>query len=166
VFEIKRIVPGSNFDLKNINELLAQQSPGDKRGLEADEVQEALANPFFHFFVATESGSEEYVGMATIFFQRNLARWIAEIHDVVVDKERRGHGFGEALVKKLLETAHAFSKARNVKLKLYLTSRPSRTAANSLYEKLGFVLVAGSHGAWGTNLYKIIVEPTGFRGLP
>ena len=103
--------------------------------------------------------------MATVFFQRNLARWIAEIHDVVVDKEQRRRGIGELLTKRLMDTALEFSKERNIKIKLYLTSRPSRIAANTLYKKLGFVLVSKSFGGWGTNLYKIIVEPTGFRGL-
>lgn len=170
MLDIRRIVPDKPFDEKEINRLLAQQSPGTiQRTIEDGELREALSNPLFFMFVAVErdeASIKRYLGMATIFFQRNIARWIAEIHDVVVDEAFRGHKIGEALTKKLMETAHEFSKERNIKLKLFLTSRPSRVAANSLYQKLGFVLVSQSYGPWGTNLYKIIVEPQGFRGLP
>lgn len=99
------------------------------------------------------------VGMATIFFQRNIARYIAEVHDVVVDECYRGKGIGDALVRHTLACAHAFAQEHGEKIKLYLTSRPSRVAANALYRNLGFVLVARADGDWGTNLYKIMIRP-------
>ena len=166
---IERITTEMKFDAQSINCLLAQQSPGEtQREISEEELRESLNNPLFYLFTAVDTESNapyKYVGMATVFFQRNLARWIAEIHDVVVDKEQRRRGIGELLTKRLMDTALEFSKERNIKIKLYLTSRPSRIAANTLYKKLGFVLVSKSFGGWGTNLYKIIVEPTGFRGL-
>jgi len=97
--------------------------------------------------------------MASIFFQKNLGRWIAEIHDVVVDKEYRGRGLGEKITLVLIEDAKKFAKTKNVKIKLYLTSRPSRIAANKLYKKLGFELVAEAHGEHGKNLYKMTIAP-------
>lgn len=165
--EVKRVIT-TDVDIDKFNRLLIQQSPGTKkRVVVKDDLKQALRNPLFYLFVASDSGrSDDYVGMATIFFQRNIVRWIGEIHDVVVDEQMRGRGIGEMLTRKLMHTAQEFSAERNVEMKLYLTSRPSRVAANSLYTKLGFVLVAQSHGQWGTNLYKIIAGPTGFRGLP
>lgn len=57
----------------------------------------------------------------------------AHIEDVVVDAAARGHGVGRALIDKALDVATA-AGARTVDL----TSRPSREAANRLYEKAGF----------------------------
>ncbi len=57
----------------------------------------------------------------------------ARIEDVVVDSAARGHGVGTVLIDKALELA-AHAGARTVDL----TSRPSREAANRLYERAGF----------------------------
>ncbi len=56
------------------------------------------------------------------------------IEDVVVDEAARGRGVGEALNRFTIELAH--SKGART---LDLTSRPSREAANRLYQRLGFV---------------------------
>jgi ribosomal protein S18 acetylase RimI-like enzyme len=66
----------------------------------------------------------------------------AWIEDVVVDEAARGRGVGEALSQAALERARA-AGARTVDL----TSRPSREAANRLYQRLGFV-------ARDTNVYR------------
>jgi GNAT superfamily N-acetyltransferase len=169
MIKILRVTPLTiaDFSIEHINRLLFQQSPNSKeRIVIKNDLAEALVNPFFYFFIMTDSERpDRYIGMASIFFQRNLARWIGEIHDVVVDERERGRGLGEKLVKELMETARKFCAEREIEMKLFLTSRPSRIAANNLYAKLGFVLVAKSHGSWGTNLYKIIAGPAGFRGL-
>jgi ribosomal protein S18 acetylase RimI-like enzyme len=57
----------------------------------------------------------------------------AWIEDVVVDGSARGHGVGAALTTEAVRLARA-AGARTVDL----TSRPSRAAANRLYERLGF----------------------------
>jgi ribosomal protein S18 acetylase RimI-like enzyme len=57
----------------------------------------------------------------------------ARIEDVVVDESARGQGIAAAL------TAHAVELARTAGARtIDLTSRPSRQAANRLYERLGF----------------------------
>lgn len=58
----------------------------------------------------------------------------AWIEDMVVDGEARGKGVGEALNREALALAERLG-ARTVDL----TSRPSREAANRLYQRLGFV---------------------------
>ena len=58
----------------------------------------------------------------------------AWIEDVVVDESARGHGVGEALNRRALDHA----RARGA-ITVELTSRPSREAANRLYQRLGFV---------------------------
>lgn len=142
------------------NRLLPQLSPGKE--ITELEFREALENPNFFILVAeddTKTYPEKFVGMATIFFQRNLTRWIAEIHDVVVDRDCRGLGIRQQLTEKLLAEARSFAQAKQTKIKLYLTSRPSREAANQLYRNMGFTLVARTEGVWGTNLYKMIITP-------
>lgn len=57
----------------------------------------------------------------------------AWIEDVVVDEAARGSGVGAALTREAVQLARA-TGARTVDL----TSRPSRAAANRLYERLGF----------------------------
>ncbi|WP_329117532.1 GNAT family N-acetyltransferase [Streptomyces sp. NBC_01465] len=57
----------------------------------------------------------------------------AHIEDVVVDSAARGHGVGKVLIDRALALA-ADAGARTVDL----TSRPSREAANRLYERAGF----------------------------
>ncbi len=58
----------------------------------------------------------------------------AWIEDVVVDGDARGKGVGQLLNERALKIAAA-AGARTVDL----TSRPSREAANRLYQRLGFV---------------------------
>jgi ribosomal protein S18 acetylase RimI-like enzyme len=58
----------------------------------------------------------------------------ARIEDVVVDDVARGHGVAGLLMREAVRLARE-AGARTVAL----TSRPDRTAANRLYERLGFV---------------------------
>jgi ribosomal protein S18 acetylase RimI-like enzyme len=58
----------------------------------------------------------------------------AWIEDVVVDASVRGKGVGEALNQKALELAR-----NDGAVTVDLTSRPSREAANRLYQRIGFV---------------------------
>ena len=92
MFVIRRLRAHDPISVDGINALLRQQSPGAvERSIEDAELRtEVLSNQNFHLLVAeSEHG---YIGMASMFFQRNLARWMAEIHDVVVLEEHRGKG--------------------------------------------------------------------------
>ena len=67
----------------------------------------------------------------------------AWIEDVVVDESGRGRGVGEALSKYALNLA----KSEGAKT-VDLTSRPTREAANRLYQRIGFT-------SRETNVYRI-----------
>jgi ribosomal protein S18 acetylase RimI-like enzyme len=84
------------------------------------------------------------VGMLSLVVFRIPTGTRALIEDVVVDREHRGRGIGEALTRHAIELACA-SSARTIDL----TSRPERVAANALYRKLGFVQRE-------TNVYRLI----------
>jgi ribosomal protein S18 acetylase RimI-like enzyme len=78
---------------------------------------------------------EQPVGMLTLVMfpiPTGLRAWI---EDVVVDESARGQGIGGALTQEAIRLAQAVG-VRTVDL----TSRPSRVAANRLYERLGFEL--------------------------
>lgn len=70
--------------------------------------------------------------LATFTIPTGLRAWV---EDVVVDGEARGHGAGQALVEAAVEHAASLG-ARTVDL----TSRPTREAANRLYQRAGFQL--------------------------
>ena len=73
------------------------------------------------------------VGCLTLAFFRIPTGLKAWIEDVVVDDAARGHGVGAALNRAALDEAQRRG-AKDVNL----TSRPSREAANRLYQRLGF----------------------------
>ncbi len=98
----------------------------------AVELEEIVSSPATVLFLARVD--DEIVGSLTLALFRIPTGLRAWIEDVVVDGEARGKGVGEALNQAAL--AHARSVgARTVDL----TSRPSREAANRLYQRIGFV---------------------------
>ena len=84
----------------------------------------------------------QIVGLLTLAVFRIPTAVRAWIEDVVVDSSARGHGVGEALNLAAINEA----KRRGAKT-VDLTSRPSREAANRLYQRIGFV-------ARDTNVYR------------
>jgi ribosomal protein S18 acetylase RimI-like enzyme len=84
----------------------------------------------------------QIVGLLTLAVFRIPTAVRAWIEDVVVDSSARGHGVGEALNM----AAIAEAKRRGAKT-VDLTSRPSREAANRLYQRIGFI-------ARDTNVYR------------
>jgi len=91
-----------------------------------------------------ESGA--ILGSLTLVLFRIPTGVRAWIEDVVVDESARGQGVGEALNREALRVA-----ADAGALTVDLTSRPSREAANRLYQRLGFK-------QRDTNIYRIELE--------
>ena len=103
---------------------------------------------------------DNLAGTATIFFQRRLEGTLAEIHSVVVDNNYRGQGIGDLLTKAMIDAAKDYAARTGGKVTIYLTSNPKRVAANALYQKHGFELVATATSTLnGTNLYKLVITP-------
>lgn len=97
------------------------------------ELGEMVAAPGTHVLVAVD-GAGTIVGSLTLVIFRIPTGLRAWIEDVVVDEAGRGQGVGEALNGFALDLARA-EGCKTVDL----TSRPSREAANRLYQRLGFV---------------------------
>ena len=129
--------------LEGINRLLPQLSssapplalPDLERLIKADSVT---------LLMARSDGS--LVGTLTLVefpIPTGIRAWI---EDVIVDDRARGHGVGSALTLAAIDLARSRG-ARTIDL----TSRPSRVAANALYQKLGFELRE-------TNVYRFQIE--------
>ncbi len=118
-----------------IPQLSSSNPPPSKEELQAIASSEASV-----LLVAEEDG---YVyGSLTLVLFRIPTGVRAWIEDVVVDSEARGKGVGQSLNEEALNRARAAGAST-----VDLTSRPSREAANRLYQRLGFK-------ARETNIYR------------
>jgi len=115
---------------------LSQSSPPP----DAAQIALLVADPGSVVFVARLEGT--IVGTLTLVLYLIPTGLKAWIEDVVVDGSARGHGVGDALNRAALSEA----RARGAKA-VSLTSRPSREAANRLYQRIGFT-------ARETNVYR------------
>ena len=110
-----------------IPQLSSSNPPPSRSQLEA-----LVASGASSLFIARVDGV--IVGSLTLATFRIPTGVRAWIEDVVVDESARGHGVGEALNRAALDRARAEGA-----ITVELTSRPSREAANRLYQRLGFV---------------------------
>ncbi len=97
-----------------------------------DEVIEMIDSDASILFAAEHD--EAIVGLLTLVLFRIPTGVRAWIEDVVVDGEARGLGVGRALNETALDRARQAGATT-----VDLTSRPSREAANRLYQRIGFV---------------------------
>jgi ribosomal protein S18 acetylase RimI-like enzyme len=96
------------------------------------ELGEVVSSPATDLFIALDDGGT-IIGMSTLVAFRIPTGMRAWIEDVTVDEAGRGQGVGTALTRAMLD------RARELGCKtVELTSRPSREAANRLYQRLGF----------------------------
>jgi len=109
------------------------------------ELQDIADNDSFFIARDTDSGGR-IVGSLTLVTFRIPTGVRSWIEDVVVETAMRGKGIGEALTRAaLLRAAELGAKTVD------LTSRPSREAANRLYQRVGFELRQ-------TNLYRYDIK--------
>ena len=130
--------------------LIPQLSRSSAPMSEAD-VQRFLSQDSVHLFVfrpdeADAQGNRPILGMLSLVAFEIPTGVRAWVEDVVVDEAARGQGAGFALVEAAVEHAKKVG-ARTVDL----TSRPSREAANRLYQRAGFQLRE-------TNVYRVTLE--------
>lgn len=96
------------------------------------QLAEMIASPATDVLVASDADGSVLGALTLVVFRipTGVRAWI---EDVVVDDAARGRGVGEALSRFALDIALR-KGARTVEL----TSRPSREAANRLYQRIGF----------------------------
>ena len=125
-------------------ELLIPQLSSSNPPPSREQLAEIVDAPGSVLFLARVDGV--IVGSLTLATFRIPTGVRAWIEDVVVDATARGHGVGEALNKAAIEEAQTRGA-----ITVELTSRPSREAANRLYQRLGFV-------ARDTNVYRYTIH--------
>jgi ribosomal protein S18 acetylase RimI-like enzyme len=113
-----------------LNRLLPQLSSSPTL-LGEDDLRALVDFPTVRILLASVEG--EPAGMLSLGWISTPTGKKAFIDDVVVDERHRGRGIGEALTQEALNQARALG-AKSVDL----TSRPSREAANRLYQRIGF----------------------------
>ena len=93
----------------------------------------AVGAPGTRIFVA-ENDAKHIVGCATLCVYESPTGRKASVEDVVVLPAYRGQGIGSTLMQRIID----FAKNKLAPIDLRLTSNPSRTEANALYQALGF----------------------------
>jgi ribosomal protein S18 acetylase RimI-like enzyme len=111
---------------------------------DASVLQAIVNHEACHLLLAKEDGA--ILGALTLVVFPIPTAIRAWIEDVVVDGDARGKGVGESLSVAAVALASSLG-AKTVEL----TSRPSREAANRLYQRLGFA-------ARNTNVYRYTVD--------
>lgn len=101
---------------------------------DADTLRMIIESDASTILLAHDDETGQIVGSMTLAMFRIPTGLRAWIEDVVVDESARGKGVGHTLNEAALELARQAGATT-----VDLTSRPSREAANRLYQRLGFV---------------------------
>lgn len=114
-----------------LNLLLHELRSGEMPTASLESVQALLRDR--NIVMMTVNDNEKIIGVATLYLMPKIGKTVSHLEDVVVNGEYRGQGLGEKLVSKTIEIAKELGVQS-----IALTSRPTRVAANKLYQKLGF----------------------------
>ena len=136
VEEIILYTPGDLLDLDALMHELSATSSCNEELLD-----NALNDANVHVYVIRDEG--HIVATGTLCIKHTLEFTIADIESVVVSSKCRGRGYGQELMKTMVEA----TKKMNVH-HIQLTSNPARVAANRLYQEMGFE-------RYETNCYKM-----------
>ncbi len=142
MIDIHEISSADEKTLRAVNELIPQlsQSASVMNEMQLRRLVESQATKLYF----AQEG-DLVLGMLSLVVFSIPTGTKAWVEDVVVAQVARGKGVGMALMN------HALAVAKDAGAKsVDLTSRPSREAANKLYQKLGFT-------ARETNVYRLTV---------
>jgi ribosomal protein S18 acetylase RimI-like enzyme len=142
MIDIHEISSADEKTLRVVNELIPQlsQSASVMNEMQLRRLVESQATKLYF---AQER--DVVLGMLSLVVFSIPTGTKAWVEDVVVAQTARGKGVGMALMN------HALAVAKDAGAKsVDLTSRPSREAANKLYQKLGFM-------ARETNVYRLTI---------
>ena len=128
---IREIDSFTDAQLADLGVLMNQLS--DHVVLTRDVLSEMLRGEGNHLYVVLDG--ERIIGCASLCLFISPTGRKASVEDVVVLADYRGQHLGKQLVEYVLNDAKRFAP-----IKLQLTSRPSRVAANHLYRSVGFQL--------------------------
>ena len=125
--------------LAAFQQLIPQLTQSPIPGLQ--ELQALLDSPSILIVARALGAPGPIIGAGTLGVFRTPSGVHAHVEDIIVDEKFRGQKVGETLVKYLLQVARGMGLQG-----VSLTCNPRRTAANRLYQKMGFK-------KWETNTY-------------
>ncbi len=128
-----QVVSEVNDDLVAAFERLIPQLSSSNPPPSKEELTAIVDSDACHLLLATEG--EQILGSLTLVLFPIPTGIRAWIEDVVVDGQARGKGVGAALSQAAVDLAREAGATT-----VDLTSRPTREAANRLYQRLGFKL--------------------------
>ena len=128
--KIEELTDFSITALDAINGLLPQLSPSVV-ALDESDLRNIVDSESTKLFLAIDE--DGVFGMLSLVLFRIPTGRKAWVEDVVVDEKARGRGVGKLLTEHAIQVAREHG-AHSVDL----TSRPSREAANALYQRVGF----------------------------
>lgn len=133
-----------NDELMDACERLIPQLSSSNPAPTREELAEIISSPATVLLVARVDGAiAGILTLATFRIPTGVRAWI---EDVVVDETARGYGVGQALNLTAIEEAR-----KRGAITVDLTSRPSREAANRLYQRIGFETRS-------TNVYRYTIK--------
>ncbi len=112
--------------MKHLMEVLDPERPFTEQIL-----RDVVENENNHLYGLLDG--DRLIGCATLCVYCSPTGKKAAVEDVVVLSDYRGQHLGRTLLEFILERARELSP-----IDVHLTSRPSRVAANALYQSLGF----------------------------
>ena len=131
--EIEEIQEVNEEVIDAMNRLIPQLSPAYAPPSNKD-LEQIVSSPCTALLVARDiNQNSNIVGSLTLILYRIPTGIRAWIEDVVVDKDERKKGIGEALNRFAIDYA-----SKRGAHSINLTSHPNRKAANRLYRDLGF----------------------------
>ncbi|HET7143191.1 MAG TPA: GNAT family N-acetyltransferase [Anaerolineales bacterium] len=136
------VITKADEELHQAYQRLVPQLTNNNPPPSLDDLSALVRDPSSTLMVARNEGGK-IVGALTLIVYRVPTGIRSIIEDVVVDNAARGHGIGEALLRRAIQLARE-KEANNISL----TSNPMREAANRLYTRVGFRIRA-------TNSYQL-----------
>jgi ribosomal protein S18 acetylase RimI-like enzyme len=127
-YELFYADPVKALDVTRVASLIKRLSPD--RAFSDDELLESMREN--QYFVArNEAGN--IIAVATLVTSNLPGNKRARLEDVIVDSAYRGEGIGRALMDKVIWHVRATGYSS-----IDLSSKPTRKAANALYQSMGF----------------------------
>ncbi len=130
IYQLKHKKKISAKHESDINDLLSFLSDKEIK-LVKGRIEKLKKSPSLEIYLLEIGG--EIAGIGSLHYLESWTKKGAHIDDIVVHPKHQGKGLGTKITK------HLIGRAKKQKLHfLELTSRPSRVAANKLYQKLKF----------------------------
>ena len=142
---LHQIRPMSEADLDEVSaiEAMTFPDPWPRHAL----AHEALRNPFCWAFVIGPEGSVAGYAFLWVLYEQ------AHLINIAVAREKRGQGFGEALLIHVLQYARAQGGE-----KIHLEVRESNEAAIALYKKHGFEVLGRKNKYYSDGAPALMME--------